>query len=89
MNDKKNSFTQDSQKTQIVDTDPKIETFKNKFGLSQSTSTMFANLIWIFHTLVILFILLGPFLNSPALWVLHITFSFSLLVHWYGNNNMC
>jgi hypothetical protein len=101
MNDKKSSrsFSQKSQKTQMSnpesgdpesgDPNPKVETFRNKFGLSKNTSIMLANLIWAFHTLVILFILLGPFLNSPALWVLHITFSISLLVHWYGNNNMC
>jgi hypothetical protein len=93
MNDKKSSHnSQKSQKTHSDNQDinnPKVETFQNKFGLSKSTSIMLANLIWIFHTLVILFILIGPFLNSPALWVLHITFSISLLVHWYGNNNMC
>lgn len=100
MNDKKSShrFSQKSQKTHNKEDDsgnvenidnPKVENFQSKFGLSKSTSIMLANLIWIFHTLVILFILIGPFLNSPALWVLHITFSISLLVHWYGNNNMC
>lgn len=86
MNDINNTKTQNNV-SNIANS--KIETFKNKFGLSQNTSIMLANLIWTFHTLVILFILLGPFLNSPALWVLHITFSLSLLVHWYGNNNMC
>ena len=69
--------------------EPKVETFSNKFGLSKSSSLLLANFIWYFHTIVILFVLFGPFLNSPALWVLHITFSISLLVHWWGNNNMC
>jgi|UniRef100_A0A6C0DUN5 hypothetical protein len=90
MNDKKSSRnSQKSQKSHSDIDNPEVETFQNKFGLSKSTSIMLANLIWVFHTLVILFILIGPFLNSPALWVLHITFSISLLVHWYGNNNMC
>jgi len=62
---------------------------ESRLGISRSTSIFLANAIKAFHTLIILFILLGPFLNSPALWVLHITFSISLLVHWLTNNNVC
>jgi hypothetical protein len=69
--------------------DSKIETFKNKFGLSQYTSILLANSVRVFHIILILFVLFAPFLNSPALWVLHITFSISLLVHWVSNNNTC
>ena len=29
------------------------------------------------------------FLNIPAFLILHVTFSFSLLLHWYNNNNEC
>lgn len=50
---------------------------------------LFANLIRIFHMIIILFVFLAPFSNIPALLILHITFSFSLLVHWYYNNNAC
>ncbi len=69
--------------------DSNIETFKNKFGLSHNTSILLANSVRVFHIILILFILFAPFLNSPALWVLHITFSISLLVHWVSNNNTC
>jgi hypothetical protein len=48
-----------------------------------------ANLISFFHILVILFILIAPFTNTPYLWILHVAFGVSLLVHWIGNNNMC
>lgn len=48
-----------------------------------------ADLIWLFHVLVIVFVLGAPFTNIPALLILHVTFSVSLLVHWLGNNNEC
>lgn len=50
---------------------------------------LLANMIWVFHILVILFVLLAPFTNIPGLLILHVTFSISLLVHWYGNSNEC
>ena len=52
-------------------------------------SETFANIIWLFHLLVILFIILAPFTKIPAILILHITFSICLLVHWGANNNMC
>lgn len=55
----------------------------------QSKSLLLANLIFIFHCLVVLFILLAPFTNITALFILHITFCFSLIVHWYSNSNVC
>jgi hypothetical protein len=48
-----------------------------------------ANYIRAFHTIVVIFILLAPFSNIPAFLILHITFSISLLLHWYTNNNEC
>jgi hypothetical protein len=48
-----------------------------------------ANLIFVFHLIVVLFVIFGPFLQIPALLILHITLSISLLVHWYGNSNVC
>lgn len=48
-----------------------------------------ANIIRIFHLLIILFILIAPFTNLTALLILHITFSISLLVHWVFNSNEC
>lgn len=55
----------------------------------KSANIFLANMIYVFHTLVIIFILLAPFCNIPSLLILHVTFSFSLLVHWYNNNNEC
>lgn len=48
-----------------------------------------ANLVAIFHSIVVIFVLLSPFTNIPYLLVLHITFSISLLIHWWGNSNIC
>lgn len=48
-----------------------------------------ADLIYIFHFIIILFILFVPFTKTPSYLILHIVFSFSLLVHWYNNNNIC
>jgi hypothetical protein len=54
-----------------------------------SFNILLANLIYIFHILVIIFILLAPFTKIPSILILHITFSISLLVHWFNNNNIC
>lgn len=51
--------------------------------------SLLANLIWIFHFLVVLFVIIAPFSNVPIILLLHATFSISLLVHWYTNNNIC
>jgi hypothetical protein len=48
-----------------------------------------ANLIFVFHLIVVLFVVLAPFLQIPAVLFLHITLSISLLIHWYGNSNVC
>jgi hypothetical protein len=48
-----------------------------------------ANLIFIFHCGIILFVLFAPFINIPAIFVLHITFCISLFMHWYANSNIC
>lgn len=48
-----------------------------------------ANLIWLFHVLVVAFVIIVPFLDTPYLHILHLAFGTSLLVHWYGNSNVC
>lgn len=50
---------------------------------------LIANSIYIFHILVVLFVIFIPFFNIPALLILHITFSLCLFVHWYANSNVC
>lgn len=50
---------------------------------------LLADCIRVFHIAVILFVIVAPFVNSPAVLVLHITFSVCLLVHWISNNNTC
>ena len=48
-----------------------------------------ANIIYIFHLLVILFVLFAPFSDKPALYLLHVVFCASLLIHWYFNTDEC
>ncbi len=52
-------------------------------------STFLADIIFIFHIGIVLFVLFAPFIQIPAILILHITFCLSLLVHWYANSNMC
>ncbi len=54
-----------------------------------SGNEILADFIYIFHILIIMFVLLAPFTNVPYFLVLHITFSMSLLVHWYFNSDVC
>jgi hypothetical protein len=52
-------------------------------------TNILADIVRIFHFLVVIFVILGPFTGKSYLLVLHITFSFSLLVHWHFNSNAC
>ena len=52
-------------------------------------NNLLANIVSIFHTIVVLFELFAPFSDIPALLILHITFSVTLLSHWYGNSDVC
>jgi len=54
-----------------------------------SPSETLANFVWVFHMIVVCFILLAPFSGVAYLFLLHITFCLSLLVHWWGNSNVC
>lgn len=66
---------------------------QSKNSIIESTKSdvniFLANVINVFHIIVILFVLLIPFSDVPMLLLLHIVFSLSLLVHWYNNNNQC
>lgn len=48
-----------------------------------------ADVIWLFHLGVVIFVIITPFLKYSSLYLLHIVFCFSLLVHWWNNNNVC
>lgn len=48
-----------------------------------------ANIIWLIHLVIVLFMLFAPFSKIPALLILHITSSISLLLHWYWNSDIC
>lgn len=50
---------------------------------------LLANIIWCFHICIILFVILAPFTQIPAILILHITFAICLLMHWYTNSNAC
>ena len=48
-----------------------------------------ADIIKSIHILFILFILITPFTCKAMLWILHISFTITILIHWYMNNNIC
>lgn len=48
-----------------------------------------ANIIWLIHFIIVMFVLTAPFINIPAILILHITFSISLLSHWVANSDVC
>lgn len=50
---------------------------------------LLADLIFLFHCIIILFVLFAPFTNIPAILILHIVFAVSLMVHWHANSNVC
>lgn len=52
---------------------------------------MLEYIIQLFHIIVILFVLLGPFIFScsPLILLLHIVLGISLITHWYYNNDVC
>lgn len=52
-------------------------------------NVFFADLVFFFHCLIILFVVITPFTQIPALLVLHITFAICLLLHWHLNSNVC
>lgn len=56
---------------------------------SPGLNLLLADLIFIFHCIVVLFVLFAPFTNIPAILILHITFALSLIVHWRANSNVC
>ena len=85
----KTSSTPNTQPTHIIDTsESKVDSQEEKCD-EKSTNIFLANMIYLFHVVVIIFVLLAPFSNIPAFLILHVTFSFSLILHWYNNNNEC
>lgn len=62
---------------------------ENKKENSNFQNIYLANVIYFLHILVILFVIFAPFSNIPSILIVHIAFSFSLLVHWIANNNAC
>jgi len=50
---------------------------------------LLADAIFIFHCIIVIFVLFAPFTNLPAILILHSTFALCLMVHWYANSNIC
>ena len=48
-----------------------------------------ANLILLFHFCIVIFVLVAPFINIIAIWILHIIFCICMIIHWKLNNNIC
>lgn len=55
----------------------------------ENSMNWLANIVSVFHGLVVLFVIITPFFDIPYFLILHFTFCVSLLVHWYGNSNVC
>jgi len=51
--------------------------------------TFLADTIYTFHIFIVLFILIAPFSNIPAILILHIVFGIGLIIHWLVNSNNC
>lgn len=75
-----------NQSTALPSVSESQETRKSK---SSPLNSLLADAIWVFHLLVVAFVVVAPLTQLPALHILHITFSLSLLVHWYCNSNVC
>lgn len=52
-------------------------------------SSFLADLVFVFHCLIVAFVILAPFTNNPAILIVHITFGLCLIVHWFANSNTC
>ena len=50
---------------------------------------LLANLIWLFHIGVVIFILLAPFARIPILLILHFSLCLTLIVHWWNSSDVC
>ena len=48
-----------------------------------------ANCISVFHLMIIIFVLLAPFTETPYIHILHVTLCITLFVHWAFNNDTC
>ena len=54
-----------------------------------SGNVILADLVYYFHVLTILFVVITPFTNIISLLILHVTFCICLLLHWKMNSNVC
>lgn len=50
---------------------------------------MLSVLVRMVHILIIIFMVLAPFFDEPAVLILHVASGLSLLLHWYLNNDAC
>lgn len=57
--------------------------------MNGDTSIFLADVIYTFHIFIVLFVLMAPFSNIPAILILHIVSSISLIIHWLVNSNAC
>lgn len=53
------------------------------------TNIFLANVIWAFHFMLVLFVVLAPVSKMPSILIIHITFCISLIVHWANNSDVC
>lgn len=48
-----------------------------------------ADIVFVFHLFVVIFILLGESSTVPGILMLHAMSCFTLVIHWYFNSNIC
>jgi len=59
------------------------------FLYSKMYMEIIADLIYLIHLAVVLFIVFAPFSNSLSILILHVAFSMTLIIHWKTNSNVC
>jgi hypothetical protein len=52
-------------------------------------NSVLANGVWAFHLAIVLFVLFAPFSNYVPILFLHVLLGITLVVHWWGNSNVC
>lgn len=67
-----------------------IKKFEIIISIYYSMAQLFlANFIYALHLVLVLFMVIAPFTSSLSLLILHVSFSASLMFHWYANSNAC
>ncbi len=50
---------------------------------------MIANIVFLIHLFIVLFVALTPFIGTQDMMFLNFAFMFGILMHWIGSNSTC